>query len=114
MSRGPVSVHSAAEPASGSGGALVASGVCDAETVDDAEKPGSGPLRAVLGPMAQSDIVGLDPAQAIHETPMPDLDGTDTVHPLLAERAAAGVPRSIITWGTPPASMSVILPTHRP
>ncbi len=70
--------------------ALVANGVCDAETIDDVVKLGFGRRLAVLGPMEQSDLVGLDLTQAIHETLMPDLDRTDTVHPLLAARVAAG------------------------
>jgi 3-hydroxybutyryl-CoA dehydrogenase len=40
--------------------ALVAAGVCDAETVDIVVKEGPGARMAVLGPMEQSDLVGLD------------------------------------------------------
>lgn len=70
--------------------ALVAAGVCDAETVDDVVKLGFGRRLAVLGPLEQSDLVGLDLTVAIHETLMPDLDRTDRVHPYLAARVAAG------------------------
>src|SRR5262249_3622254 len=40
--------------------ALVAAGVCDAETIDIVVKEGPGARMAVLGPMEQSDLVGLD------------------------------------------------------
>ena len=40
--------------------ALVAAGVCDAETLDTVVKEGFGARMAVLGPMEQSDLVGLD------------------------------------------------------
>jgi 3-hydroxybutyryl-CoA dehydrogenase len=57
--------------------ALVASGVCDAETIDDVVRLG------VLGPMEQSDLVGLDLTKNIHDTLIPDLDVTSTTHPYL-------------------------------
>jgi 3-hydroxybutyryl-CoA dehydrogenase len=40
--------------------ALVAAGVCDAETIDDVVKQGFGARLGVLGPLEQSDLVGLD------------------------------------------------------
>ena len=40
--------------------ALVAAGVCDAETIDIVVKEGFGARTAVLGPMEQSDLVGLE------------------------------------------------------
>ena len=40
--------------------ALVAAGVCDAETIDTVVKEGFGARTAVLGPMEQSDLVGLN------------------------------------------------------
>lgn len=70
--------------------ALVASGICDAETVDDVVKHGFGKRLAVLGPLEQSDLVSLPLTKAIHETLMPDLDRTDTVHPYLEQRIADG------------------------
>lgn len=70
--------------------ALVANGVCDAETVDDVVKYGFGSRLGVLGPLEQSDLVGLNLTQAIHETLMPDLDTTDTPHPLLQRLVAEG------------------------
>ncbi len=40
--------------------ALVAAGVCDAETIDIVVREGFGARTAVLGPMEQSDLVGID------------------------------------------------------
>lgn len=70
--------------------ALVAAGVCDAETLDDVVKYGFGSRLGVLGPMEQSDLVGLDLTRNIHETLMPDLDRTDRPHPFLVEQVEAG------------------------
>jgi 3-hydroxybutyryl-CoA dehydrogenase len=63
--------------------ALVASGVCDAETIDDVVKRGFGARLGVLGPMEQSDLVGLDLTKNIHDTLIPDLDVTPKTHPYL-------------------------------
>lgn len=70
--------------------ALVASGVCDAETVDDVVKLGFGSRLGVLGPLEQSDLVGLNLTKAIHETLMPDIDRTDTTHPFLDSLVSEG------------------------
>lgn len=70
--------------------ALVAAGVCDAKTVDDVVKLGFGARLAVLGPLEQSDLVGLDMTKAIHDVLMPDLDTTPHSHPLLNELIARG------------------------
>jgi 3-hydroxybutyryl-CoA dehydrogenase len=70
--------------------ALVAAGVCDAKTVDDVVKLGFGARLAVLGPLEQSDLVGLDLTKAIHDVLMPDLDTTPHAHPLLNELVARG------------------------
>ena len=40
--------------------AMIAAGVCDAETLDIVVKTGFGARMAVLGPMQRSDLVGLD------------------------------------------------------
>ena len=63
--------------------ALVAAGVCDAETIDDVVKQGFGARLGVLGPLEQSDLVGLDLTKNIHDTLMPDLDVTPHTHPFL-------------------------------
>lgn len=70
--------------------ALVASGVCDAETVDDVVKIGFGARLAVLGPLEQSDLVGLELTKAIHDTLIPDLDVTPHTHPYLDALVAKG------------------------
>lgn len=70
--------------------ALVAAGVCDAETIDDVVKFGFGARLGVLGPLEQSDLVGLELTQQIHDILMPDLDNTPHTHPYLAELIAKG------------------------
>ncbi|GIX13232.1 MAG: 3-hydroxyacyl-CoA dehydrogenase family protein [Paracoccaceae bacterium] len=70
--------------------ALVAAGVCDAETIDDVVKLGFGRRMAVLGPMEQSDLVGLDLTRRIHEVLMPDLDRTPHPHPYLVALVEGG------------------------
>jgi 3-hydroxybutyryl-CoA dehydrogenase len=70
--------------------ALVAAGVCDAKTVDDVVKCGFGQRLAVLGPLEQSDLVGLNLTKAIHDTLMPDLDVTPVTHPYLETLIADG------------------------
>ncbi len=54
--------------------ALVAAGVCDAETVDTVVKMGFGGRLAVIGPLEQSDMVGLELTKNIHDVLLPDLD----------------------------------------
>lgn len=63
--------------------ALVAAGVCDAQTIDDVVKLGFGARLAVLGPLEQSDLVGLQLTEQIHDLLMPDLDNTPVTHPYL-------------------------------
>jgi len=70
--------------------ALVASGVCDAATVDDVVKHGFGKRLAVLGPLEQTDLVGLPLTKNIHETLMPALDTTQVPHPYMEELIARG------------------------
>ncbi len=70
--------------------ALVAAGVCDAETVDTVVKYGFGLRLGVLGPLEQSDLIGLELTLAIHETLMPALDVTAVAHPLLVQLVAEG------------------------
>lgn len=70
--------------------AIVASGICDAETVDDVVKLGFGSRLAVLGPLEQSDLVGLNLTKAIHETIMPDIDRTNKPHPYLVKLVEDG------------------------
>jgi 3-hydroxybutyryl-CoA dehydrogenase len=64
--------------------------VCDAETIDDVVKYGFGQRMAVLGPLEQSDLVGLHLTKAIHDTLIPDLDHSAVTQPFLDQRIAAG------------------------
>lgn len=70
--------------------ALVAAGICDAETIDDVVKHGFGARLGVLGPMEQSDLVGLDMTKAIHDVLIADLDRTPGTHPYLDDLVAHG------------------------
>jgi 3-hydroxybutyryl-CoA dehydrogenase len=70
--------------------ALVASGVCDAETIDTVVKSGFGARMAVLGPMEQSDLVGLDLTLDISNVLVADLDRSSGPHPFLQEKVKAG------------------------
>ena len=54
--------------------ALVADGVCDAKTVDDVVKSSFGARLAVLGPIENADLVGIDLTRAIHSYVFPALD----------------------------------------
>ncbi|RDE08219.1 3-hydroxyacyl-CoA dehydrogenase family protein [Pelagibacterium lacus] len=70
--------------------ALVAAGVCSAETIDDVVKAGFGARLAVLGPLEQSDLVGLDLTAQIFEVLMPSLDRTPEPHPYLMDKIRQG------------------------
>jgi len=70
--------------------ALIAAGVCDAETLDTVVKAGFGARMAVLGPMEQSDLVGLDLSLDISEVLVAHLDRTAEPHPFLRAKVAAG------------------------
>ena len=70
--------------------ALVAAGVCDAETVDTVVKEGIGARTAVLGPMEQSDLVGLDLALDIADVLYEHLDRTAHAPDILREKLKAG------------------------
>jgi 3-hydroxybutyryl-CoA dehydrogenase len=70
--------------------ALVAAGVCDAETVDIVVKEGFGARTAVLGPMEQSDLVGLNLTLDIAEVLWGDLDRTPGPPPFLRDKVKAG------------------------
>jgi len=70
--------------------ALIAAGACDAETLDTVVKEGFGARMAVLGPLEQSDLVGLDLTLDISKVLVEHLDRTAGVHPFLAEKVKAG------------------------
>lgn len=70
--------------------ALVADGVCDARTLDEIVKTGFGPRLAVLGPMENADLIGLDLTLDIHRVVMPQLDRSPQPNPLLEQLVAGG------------------------
>lgn len=70
--------------------ALVAAGHCSAETLDEVVKQGFGARLATVGPLEQSDLVGLDLTLDIHRVLMPSLDRTDVPHPYLVSKVEAG------------------------
>jgi 3-hydroxybutyryl-CoA dehydrogenase len=70
--------------------ALVAAGVCDAETIDTVVKEGFGARTAVLGPMEQSDLVGLDLALDIADVLYEHLDRTASAPSILREKVEGG------------------------
>jgi len=63
--------------------ALVAEGVCDAKTVDDVVKSSFGARLAVLGPLENADLVGIDLTRAIHSYVLPALDRATAPSPYL-------------------------------
>jgi 3-hydroxybutyryl-CoA dehydrogenase len=63
--------------------ALVAEGVCDAETVDNVVKSSFGARLAVLGPLENADLVGIDLTRAIHSYVFPALDNSTVPSPYL-------------------------------
>lgn len=70
--------------------AMVAEGVCDAQTLDDCVKNSFGLRLPVLGPLENADLVGLDLTLDIHRTIMPELDTSSGPNPLLEEHINAG------------------------
>ncbi|HEY2317306.1 MAG TPA: 3-hydroxyacyl-CoA dehydrogenase NAD-binding domain-containing protein [Solirubrobacteraceae bacterium] len=70
--------------------ALVAAGVCDAETLDTVVKEGFGARLGAIGPLEQADLGGLNLTLQIHEVVMPALDNTPEPHPLLRHKVARG------------------------
>ena len=70
--------------------AMVAAGICDAATLDACVKNSFGLRLAVLGPLENADLVGLDLTLDIHRTIIPELDRSDGPNPYLQARVAAG------------------------
>ena len=64
---------------------LVASGVCDAETVDLVVRNTIGLRLAEMGPIENADYVGLDLTLAIHEQVLPSINRDPHPSPLLEE-----------------------------
>jgi 3-hydroxybutyryl-CoA dehydrogenase len=70
--------------------AMVAAGVCDAATLDACVKNSFGLRLAVLGPLENADLVGLDLTLDIHRTIIPELDRSDGPNRYLEAQVAAG------------------------
>ena len=70
--------------------ALVADGVCDAETVDTVVKRSFGLRLPVLGPLENADLVGLDLTLAIHEQVLPHIDRSPGPSPYLRDLVHEG------------------------
>ena len=70
--------------------ALVQDGVCDAETVDLVVKNSFGARLGIMGPLEQSDLVGLNLTLDIHAVILRDLDRSVEPQRLLVEKVAAG------------------------
>lgn len=70
--------------------ALVADGVCDAQTVDTVVKASFGRRLAVLGPLENADLVGTDLTLAIHRTVLPAIDATPGASPYLQQLVDQG------------------------
>ena len=70
--------------------ALVAAGVCDADTIDEVVKTGFGARMAVLGPMEQSDLVGLDLTLDIQNVLLADLNRDTEPTQFLKDMVASG------------------------
>ncbi|MFM8155147.1 MAG: 3-hydroxyacyl-CoA dehydrogenase family protein [Actinomycetes bacterium] len=69
---------------------LVASGVCDAETVDLVVRNTIGLRLAEMGPIENADYVGLDLTLAIHEQVLPSINSDPFPSAHLRELVAAG------------------------
>ncbi len=69
---------------------IVENGIADAATVDDAIKNSFGIRLAVLGPIENADMAGLDLILAIHNTVLKDLEASPSPSPLLEEKVKKG------------------------
>ena len=75
--------------------ALVADGICDAETVDLMACRTFGLRLPLMGPAATADFVGLDLTLAVHERIFPTFDASPRPSPLLTAKAASAGARFI-------------------
>lgn len=71
--------------------AMVAEGICDAETLDACVKNSFGLRLAVLGPLENADMVGLDLTLDIHRTMIPELDRHALPHAFLEAKVSSGL-----------------------
>ncbi len=70
--------------------ALVAEGVCDAQTVDLVVRNTIGLRLATLGPLENADYIGLDLTLAIHDAVIPSLNHDPHPSPLLRQLVDGG------------------------
>jgi 3-hydroxybutyryl-CoA dehydrogenase len=70
--------------------ALINDGICDAETIDVAVKNSFGLRLAVLGPIENVDLVGLELTQDIHNVIFPALNADSRPADILTEKIANG------------------------
>ena len=82
---------------------LVASGVCDAETVDLVARNTIGLRLGEMGPIENADYVGLDLTLAIHDQVLPSINSDPHSSPLLRDKVAAGelgakTGRGFLSW----------------
>jgi 3-hydroxybutyryl-CoA dehydrogenase len=70
--------------------AMVGEGICDAATLDACVKNSFGLRLAVLGPLENADLVGLDLTLDIHRTIIPELNRDALPSPVLEAHVAAG------------------------
>ena len=70
--------------------AMIADGICDPATLDACVKNSFGLRLAVLGPLENADMVGLDLTLDIHRTIMPELNALPCPNPYLEAKVAAG------------------------
>lgn len=70
--------------------ALVADGVCDAETVDLMARNTLGLRLGAMGPIENADYVGLDLTLAIHEAVLPSLNRDPHASPALRDMVTRG------------------------
>jgi 3-hydroxybutyryl-CoA dehydrogenase len=88
--------------------ALVADGICDAETVDLVVRNTIGLRLGCLGPIENADYVGLDLTLAIHEAVLPSLNRDQRPNPLLRDLVSRGdlgakTGRGLLDW--PPGAV---------
>jgi 3-hydroxybutyryl-CoA dehydrogenase len=69
---------------------IVEKGIADAATVDAAIKQSFGIRVAVLGPLENADMAGLDLTLAIHNTVLKNLEASPNPSPLLKEKVKKG------------------------
>jgi 3-hydroxybutyryl-CoA dehydrogenase len=69
---------------------IVERGIADPATVDEALKNSIGIRLAVLGPIENADMAGLDLTLAIHNTVLKDLEASPEPSPLVKEKVKKG------------------------